>query len=157
MSLLESVVIVQFAATSYLVGVIWVIQIVHYPMFNQLDPACASDACRRHATRITPVVGIPMLLEAAAAAALAWPGLFHIPDHARIVSWAGLALLAGIWLSTFALQVPQHDQLAKQSGAIDSATVARLVSTNWIRTVLWTLRLPIVSYTLFSIMHPSPV
>lgn len=153
MSLLDSVAILQFAATSYLVGVIWLIQIVHYPMLRQLDPACARDACTRHARRITPVVGIPMLLEAAAAVALAYPGLFTLSQHSRLLSWAGLALLAAIWLSTFALQVPQHDKLAKQSGTIDSAAVDRLVSTNWIRTALWTLRLPIAAYMLVSIMH----
>jgi len=157
MNLLECVVIVQFAATSYLVGVIWLIQVVHYPMLGQLDPACASDACRQHATRITPVVGIPMLAEVAAALALAWPSLLSIPPGARIAAWIGLALLAAIWISTFALQVPQHEKLAKQTGEIDSPAVRALVSTNWIRTALWTLRLPLAAYILVSFMHQSPV
>jgi len=157
MSLLELVGIVQFAATSYLVGVIWVIQVVHYPMLGQLDPNCAGEACRRHATRITPVVGIPMFAEAAAAVALASPGLLSISSNARIASWVGLALLATIWVSTFALQVPEHEKLAKQAGAIDSRAVRQLVSTNWIRTALWSLRLPLAAYILISMMHPSPV
>jgi len=156
MSLLDWIGIVHFAATSYLVGVIWLIQVVHYPMMGQLDPACASDACKRHAARITPVVGIPMLVEAATAVALVWPGLLSISQGSRIAAWVGLALLAAIWISTFALQVPQHERLAKQDKAIDSPAVRALVSTNWIRTALWTLRLPLAAYILVSLIHQSP-
>ena len=157
MSLLEWVVIVQFAATSYLVGLIWLIQIVHYPMLAQLDPGCARDACKGHATRITPVVGIPMLAEAAAAVTLLWPGVLPLSQGPQLASWIGLALLAAIWISTFALQVPLHERLAKQDTAIDVPAVRALVSTNWIRTAFWTLRLPIAAYLLVSIMHRSPV
>ena len=42
-----------------------------------------------------------------------------------------------IWLSTFALQVPRHDELR---GGFDARAHEQLVGTNWIRTVLWTLR-----------------
>jgi hypothetical protein len=50
----------------------------------------------------------------------------------------GLTLLAGIWASTFFLQVPCH---LKLSTGWDAATHRFLVQSNWIRTVLWTARL----------------
>jgi hypothetical protein len=50
----------------------------------------------------------------------------------------GIALLAGIWASTFFLQVPCHLQL---STGWNAATHRFLVQSNWIRTVFWTARL----------------
>ena len=51
--------------------------------------------------------------------------------------WAGLALLAVIWLSTALVQVPLHRRL---QGGFDAAAHRRLVRTNWLRTAAWTLR-----------------
>jgi hypothetical protein len=139
MSLLDWILIVQFAATCYLVGVIWLIQLVHYPMLAELDPACAGDGCRRHAQRITPVVGVPMVVEAFCAAWLILP--LGGADQGSPLEWTGFVAVALLWLITFFVQVPQHARLARQSGCVDRGTVARLVQWNWSRTVLWTLRL----------------
>jgi hypothetical protein len=53
------------------------------------------------------------------------------------MAWTGLALVAAIWLSTAAIQVPCH---AKLAAGFDAEVHARLVSSNWIRTVAWTAR-----------------
>jgi hypothetical protein len=76
-----------------------------------------------------------MLAEGAAAALL----LIRRPQG--VPAWLpllGLTLLAGIWASTFFLQVPCH---LKLSTGWDAATHRFLVQSNWIRTVLWTARL----------------
>jgi len=49
-----------------------------------------------------------------------------------------LIMLIGIWLSTFSLQVPAHDKLILKKNDL---VIDRLVKTNWIRTVLWSLKL----------------
>jgi hypothetical protein len=49
----------------------------------------------------------------------------------------GVGLLAIIWLSTAALQVPIHRRLLD---GYDEAAVARLVRSNWVRTLAWTAR-----------------
>jgi hypothetical protein len=48
-----------------------------------------------------------------------------------------MILLVAIWLSTMLLQVPEHGRLS--AGYVADAH-RRLVATNWIRTVAWTLR-----------------
>ena len=156
MTLLDWILLVQLASSSYLVGVIWLIQRVHYPMLAELDPTCCAQSCRRHAIQITPVVGIPMLLEAAAAAALVWPGLFVLSTGSLRLAWLGLALVAALWASTFFVQVPLHDRLGRQSGAVDAACVRRLVATNWVRTVLWSARLLVAGALLIQTrpVHP---
>jgi hypothetical protein len=51
---------------------------------------------------------------------------------------AALGCLILIWASTFLLQVPLHGILEQQP---DTRSMERLVTTNWTRTILWTLRL----------------
>ena len=85
-------------------------------------------------TRLTSwVVGPPMLVEGVAASMIAL-GFGGVPAwQARV----GLALLAAVWLSTATLQVPQHRRLAS---GFDAAAHRKLVATNWIRVVGWSVR-----------------
>lgn len=66
-----------------------------------------------------------------------------VGGEARGAAWAGLALLAVIWLSTAVLQVPAHGRLA---GGFHPHHHRFLVRTNWIRTVGWTLRVPVALF-----------
>lgn len=124
----------QAFASLALTGLIWCIQVVHYPLFA----AVGKDEFVRyeadHTRLITLVVGPLMLVELAAAIWIAAVRPGGIPAW---MAWTGLVLLAAIWLSTAAIQVPCHARLA---AGFDAGAHARLVSSNWIRTVAWTLR-----------------
>jgi hypothetical protein len=76
-----------------------------------------------------------MLVEAASAVALV---LGTAGERETVVlRWIGLGLLAMVWASTAAVQVPLHGRL---SLGLDRAACRRLVITNWIRTLAWTVR-----------------
>lgn len=123
----------HFAATAYMTGLIWFVQVVPYPLFARVGGDFVSYQ-RAHMQQTTWVVGPPMLLEAFTAAAL----VMRRPSwlSAELV-WVNLVLLGAIWVSTALLQVPAHDKLL--SGFVGDAH-ATLVRTNWIRTALWTMR-----------------
>jgi hypothetical protein len=125
---------INLACTWFMVGLIWLVQIVHYPLFTMADRAAFAAFEARHSALITWVVMPPMLLELATAALLVWKRPMGLPAW---WAWTGLALVGVIWLSTFALQVPQHTVLA---GGFDDRAHRLLVATNWIRTVAWTAR-----------------
>jgi hypothetical protein len=122
------------AATLYMTGLIWFVQIVHYPLMSAVGNEEFSAYERRHTSLTTWVVAPPMLLEAATAILLFW---FRPVEVSTWQVWCGAILLAVIWLSTALLQVPCHESL---SNGFDAAMHRRLVSTNWIRTVSWSLR-----------------
>lgn len=122
------------AATWFMTGLIWFVQVVHYPLMRGVGPAGFVEYEAAHASRTTLVVGPPMLLEAACAVWIAFAPPTGIPAGA---GWTGVALLALIWLSTALVQVPLHTRL---STGFDAAAHRRLVGGNWFRTVLWTLR-----------------
>ena len=48
-----------------------------------------------------------------------------------------VTLMIVIWVATIALSVPCHEKL---SLGFDASAHRRLVLTNWIRTIAWTLR-----------------
>lgn len=118
----------QLFSTLFLMGLIWFVQVVHYPLFSVVgnSPHYYSEHQRRTTWIVLPV----MLTELASV-------LYLFYFRGTLSDQVGLVLLAGIWTSTFLLQVPCHRKLLKN---YSPCTVKRLVRTNWIRTVFWTLR-----------------
>jgi hypothetical protein len=122
------------AATWYMTGVIWMVQLVHYPLFARVGEATFTEYQRAHVAGMTPVVLPAMLIELVCAATFAFrPHLIHQPISARV----GFALVLALWASTFLVQVPLHDRLLL---GFDAQAHGWLVATNWLRTALWTLR-----------------
>lgn len=122
--------ILHLVATTYMVGVIWFVQLVHYPGFADVGPAGFPRYANRHVSRTFWVVGPPMLVEAGLAIVL-------IVTQPSTLAFVGAALLLTVWGATALFQIPAHGALQKQW---DADTVRRLVTTNWIRTVAWTAR-----------------
>lgn len=120
--------------TFCLVGLIWTVQLVHYPTFAYVDAARFVEFEAFHQRRISWVVAPLMVVELFTGIALlvVRPEVFPL--------WAGvfgLVLIGGVWLSTFLVQVPLHGRLGE---SFNADTAAALVRTNWVRTVLWSLR-----------------
>jgi hypothetical protein len=125
-------------ATVALVGLIWTIQLVHYPLFAAVGREGFPAYEAAHARRITPLVGTLMLVELLTAALLVVPGLVALPDWMPAwIAWAGLGLVGTAWATTAFVSIPCHAILAR---GFDAAAHRRLVATNWIRTIAWTLR-----------------
>ncbi|MCL4795522.1 MAG: hypothetical protein KJZ84_13240 [Bryobacteraceae bacterium] len=133
----------NLALALFMTGLIWTIQIVHYPLFARVGASVFAAYEAEHSARITIIVGPVMLLELAAAIALVRVRPAFVPAWA---TWTGLALVGVIWASTAFLQIPRHAQLA---AGFDPATHAALVATNWIRTAAWTARSALLLWVSF--------
>ena len=126
--------LLNLLSTWYMVGLIWMVQIVHYNLMDRVGPDQFVRYEADHSRLITPIVGIPMLIEIATSAVLLWNAPAAFPRWAAML---GLMLVIAIWLSTALIQVPFHGQLSR--GFSETAYRGLLV-TNWIRTVGWTAR-----------------
>ncbi len=128
---MKLVLLLHLAATLFMTGVIWFVQVVHYPLFSRIGNETFAVYESMHATLTTLVVFPAMMLELLSAALL----LLNHKEDWRL--WAGLFLLLVIWGSTMFVQVPKHGEL---STGFNAAVHASLVATNWIRTVAWSIR-----------------
>ncbi|MBL8189475.1 MAG: hypothetical protein JNK38_15805 [Acidobacteria bacterium] len=133
-NLCKLILLSNVAATLYMTGLIWCIQIVHYPLFARVGKEGFAAYEAAHSNLITPIVGIPMLIELVTAGLLLF---FRSPAIGLGETVVGLALVVVIWLSTMFLQVPQHNIL---SSGFDTAAHQFLVNSNWLRTIAWSLR-----------------
>ena len=132
--------ILHFAATLFMAGLIWFVQLVHYPLSANVDPVRFSDHQAVHMTRTGWVVAIPMSVEAITALWL----VFSPPAHVSLFAVEiGLALLVFIWIATAILLVPGHNALLQ---GFDAATHERLLKHNWLRTLAWTARACLVCW-----------
>ncbi|MBD3297674.1 MAG: hypothetical protein GF341_03385 [candidate division Zixibacteria bacterium] len=131
---MRTVLFAHVFATLSMVGVIWFVQLVHYPMFATVDRAGFIEYHAVHMRRTSWVVVPLMFVEAISAGLLIW---WTPPAISSLTLWIAAILLALIWISTFAVQVPLHNRLSRDG---DPGTVKLLVATNWVRTVLWTAR-----------------
>lgn len=126
--------LLQLFATSAMTGLIWFVQVVHYPLLQAVGPGEFVAYEAEHVRLTTFVVAPLMLLEAATAL---WMVRARPAFVSRAQAWTGAALLALLWASTAFLSVPRHEELRL---GFDSSAHAALVATNWIRTAAWTAR-----------------
>ena len=125
----------HLTATAAMTGLIWFVQVVHYPLFAAVGADQFVGYEVAHQRRTSIVVGLPMAVEGLTVLALFfWP-----PDGVgRMLPFIGGVLLTVVLASTVFLQVPAHAALAK---SYDETHVRRLVRTNWVRTIGWSARL----------------
>lgn len=129
-----AVLVLGTLATWGMVGLIWLIQLVHYPLLALYSEAVPTTAAAAHSRRITPVVGPLMATEGVTALWL----MADPPDGVSwVVTWAAGALLGVALGATVLFAVPEHRRLGLGH---DAAAAQRLIRRNWIRTFAWTAR-----------------
>jgi len=134
-SLIELVPTIHAGATCFMAGLIWFVQIVHYPLMAAVHKDSFASYERQHQRLTTLIVGPAMLVEAVCAG-LITTGLVSV-SASPATRWVAAAMLVVIWISTFFVQVPLHGRL--QNG-FDPLLMRRLIVTNWVRTLLWSTR-----------------
>ncbi len=117
-----------------MVGLIWMVQVVHYPLFAEVGEGRFVDYEKGHTTRISRLLVIPAVLEIVLAAAIA---VARPQELAPVLAFGAGVLLALIWVMTAIVQARQHGKLSR---GFEPAVHRRLVSGNWWRTGAWTVR-----------------
>jgi hypothetical protein len=134
---IAEVLLLHIVSCAFMTGLIWVIQILHYPAFRFVAAAQFKNFHEFHSRNITFIVLPVMGFELLTAFALVYL------SQSLVMLWVNAIGVGLIWLSTLLVSVPSHNALARGS---DVQAMQRLVSTNWIRTLLWTARLIFLLY-----------
>lgn len=130
----DAVLVLNVLASWTMVGVIWFVQVVHYPLLSLVPVESASAVAVEHQRRTGWVVMLPMTIEGVTALLL----LAMVPAGvAWFVPWlAGIPLAVALG-ATVLLSVPRHARMASNP---DPTVGRELVTTNWVRTIAWSLR-----------------
>jgi uncharacterized membrane protein len=139
--------LLNFASTWAMVGLIWLIQIVHYPLFLKVGEQQFKEYSEDHQRLITYVV-LPLMFVELGTAVFVWFARPEGVSNAWVI--AGLALVLLIWGSTFLIQVPQHSRLL---AGYDPEVCRQLVLGNWIRTIAWSLRGLVTAWMVWRVMR----
>jgi hypothetical protein len=132
---MQTTLILNLVLASFLCGLIWTIQLVHYPGFMKVGKQGFIDYQAFHMRSITVIVGPMMVLELMAATWLAVQGGFN-PINWGIIS--SLVIVVALWAITFFGASPVHYNL--YNNGYDPELIRKLVNINWSRTILWTIR-----------------
>lgn len=132
---MTSVFVLHLFTTTFMCGICWYVQIIHYPLFKEVAEVDFPKYAKKN-LRTVWVVGPAMLLELTS-------GLWIIFELFNIFIVIEMIWLGIIWLSTFAIQMPLHRKLSKQ---YNQRHQRLLVQTNWIRTIFWSLRSGLLAY-----------
>lgn len=138
---MKLILLTQVFSTLFMVGLIWFVQIVHYPLYANVGREQFPEYEALHNRSTTWVVGPAMFVEMLTAAAL-----LKYSNGSISLAWLGFGLLIVIWISTATLSVPAHDAL---KAGFSAGTWQKLVSTNWIRTAAWSARGVIVMVIIY--------
>lgn len=128
-------------------GLIWLVQVVHYPYFRFIGPDLFKDAQEFHMKSITFIVLPIMILELGTGVWLFFQKSLPPEKNLYIVSFILLIL---IWGFTHFLSVPIHGKLTE---AKNIEIINKLVQTNWLRTILWSIRSGILGIIVWQILR----
>ena len=136
------VLLLNVTATLFMVGVIWFVQVVHYPLMARLPAEKAVGYAVEHQRRTGWVVGPVMLLEALTGLTLL---AVHPVGLNFMIAVVAFLLVVFIFYRTGMIHVPQHHVLGRR---YDLETCQALVRSNWQRTIAWTVRGGLVLFML---------
>lgn len=133
--------ICNLVVSAILTGLIWFVQVVHYPIFLKVPSAGFKEFQAQHMQTTTYVVAFPMLAELLLSGMLlmqAYPGKLPATHY------TAFACVMVIWAVTFFISVPIHNQLVLSG--YNAVLIKQLVATNWLRTIFWTIRTGILVF-----------
>ena len=116
------------------VGLIWTIQLVHYPSMRYTPKDKFPEYHNFHSTRIS-ILAMPLMLAELVTSIMLW--YQNLNNAIQTVFLINLIIVVLIWLSTFLIQVPLHNALSKEK---NTEKLSKLILSNWIRTLLWSTR-----------------
>jgi hypothetical protein len=150
-TMLRRIAVVHLVSTWFMVGLIWTIHTVHYPLFAEVGTAAYPAFQAAHVDRIGRLLALPWALEGVSAAVLVavslWGGYrsLRVPAVLGALAMGVVLVISGFW------SAPAHGDLAN---GFDAAVHSRLMDANLVRTIAWTVRGGLAVWVLAAVRSP---
>lgn len=120
------------AVTWFMTGLIWFVQIVHYPLFSGVGSDRFLDYIKAHCNLTGMVVILPMVCQLLLSG---WLALMSKSNDSTLL-WVNFGMVVVIWALTGFASVTCFNNMCAEG--FSQAVHSKLVLTNWLRTILWT-------------------
>ena len=140
---MSSILIINIFSAFFATGLIWTIQLVHYPSMHFVSRDKFELFHYFHQLRIS-IIAMPLMAIELITTIILF--MQNIDNESSLIFKINLIIVTLIWFSTFFIQVPLHQKLSKGK---KNSLIDKLVLTNWFRTVLWTLRSILIIFFLY--------
>jgi len=120
---------------------IWLVQVIIYPGFHRIPPDIFIDYHRWYVNRISGIV-LPLMISEAGMT------IWWLLDAGTPGAFISIVLVVIVWSSTVLLLVPIHNRLTSGKKEV---LIRRLVATNWIRTIAWSLKSLVITLTVITL------
>ena len=134
---------IQYISCLFLCGLIWIVQLVHYPAFKYVDSSNFVKFEKFHTQKISLIVIPVMLLELVTAVQLVFM-------DSSLFWKLNFVLALSIWIVTFIYSAPCHVKLSKGK---NEKIIDLLIKTNWLRTFLWSFKAMLLTYMMLEIQY----
>ena len=138
--------------TWFMVGMIWTIQTVHYPLFSEVGAESYVQYQAAHVDRIGPLLVVPWLGEGLTLLALIWIAFLGGRRSLRVSIGIGAGAMAVVLVISGFWSAPAHGELAD---GFDADVHDRLMAANLVRTLAWTVRAETAAWILWLIWPRS--
>jgi hypothetical protein len=135
--------IFKLIADSGLLVLIWLVQLVIYPSFKYYSVENLHKWHSVYTSKITIVVLPLMLAQLVLSIWLAFENKF------LIFNIIDLTLVLTTWISTFVTFVPLHQKIDSAQHKDNAVYISKLVTKNWLRTIIWTALFFLTLYKCF--------
>jgi len=141
-------VVLHIAFTAAFCAVLWLVQLLVYPQFLEVNQKNFPTYHQLHMNRIAPVVG-PLMLGEGVCAGISF--IFFFKEQPLLQALSVL-LFGVVTLMTFLVFVPLHSKLTKLGSP---ELLHRAISLNWLRTGFESLRLLVVMVSVLQVTEFS--
>lgn len=133
---IRALTVIHTSATMFMVGLIWTIHYVHYPLFKEVGESTYVSFQAAHVERIGKLLFVPWLTEGITLLGilvLAFLGGLRTLRVPAVINGAAMAVvlvISGFW------SAPAH---AKLADGFDKSVHDQLMTANLIRALAWTV------------------
>ncbi len=132
--MINSLIQIHYISNILMIGISLIVQIIIYPSFKFIKIDAFKGYHLNYMNKISYVVAPIMLLEIISSFLL-------LIFNKSLIDIIGFILLSLIWIVTFFLIVPIHNELNIKFGLVE---LKKLIKLNLLRTILWILKFSII-------------
>jgi len=126
--------LINLLSTILIAGILWFVQLVHYPLFNEIPAKNFINYGYYHSRKVSGIIKPLFIVDFTTLILLLILLGSNLSTNLMIVN---VTIFIITIVLTQIIFIPIHQKLSKSP---NSQTISQLIRLNWIRTLIWSLK-----------------